>query len=193
MTRFINENQKEVIRRWIAAGAPAARPTETGVLPSTEALDDAPDRPALSVVTRRLGRLGAFHLLVIHFPIALLLAAAAREFWSLLEGDRMPNPVVRFCVFFGAAGAVIAAALGWLHAWNGHGAGTPEVLALHRWSGTAAAAWAISIAWFSELEVRRGARSQWFRAWLFVGCGLVAAASHFGGVLVHGENFLTGG
>ena len=55
----LNENQKEVIRRWIAAGAPAARPTETGVLPSTEALDDAPDRPALSVVTRRLGRLGA--------------------------------------------------------------------------------------------------------------------------------------
>jgi uncharacterized membrane protein len=88
---------------------------------------------------------------------------------------------------------VITAALGWIHASNGLGAGAPQILLLHRWIGTIAAAWAIGTALFSEWEHQRGVRSQWFRAWLFCGALLVAIEGHFGGMLVHGNDFLSGG
>jgi mono/diheme cytochrome c family protein/uncharacterized membrane protein len=191
----LNDVQKEVLRAWIAAGAPAGAPTATSTVPSSEPPhnDGARGGPPSSFANRTLGRLGAFHLLVVHFPIALLIAAAAREFWSLLQGDRTPTPAVRFCVLFGAVGAMAAAILGWLHAWNGHGAGMPAVLAAHRWTGTAAAVWALGSLALSEWEARRQVRSPWFRGWLFVGAGLAAAASHLGGVLEHGKQFLTGG
>jgi hypothetical protein len=64
---------------------------------------------------------------------------------------------------------------------------------LHRWIGTTTALWAIGTALLCEWEDRRGVRSQWFRACLLLGALLAAASGHLGGVLVHGENFLTGG
>ena len=84
-----------------------------------------------------------------------------------------------------------AAALGWLHAGSGYGA--PVGLTLHRWLGTAAAVGALGTALLSEWDERRGTRSPWFRASLFVGALLVGAAAHFGGTLVHGEDFLAFG
>jgi hypothetical protein len=69
----------------------------------------------------------------------------------------------------------------------------PAVLSTHRWLGTAAAAWAAVIALQSEWDVRRGRRSQSFRASLLVCALLVAAAGHFGGILVHGEDFFAVG
>ena len=69
----------------------------------------------------------------------------------------------------------------------------PHVLTLHAWSGTLAAAWAVGTALFSEWDERRRVRSLRFRAWLIVGSVLVAIASHFGGTLVHGADFLTRG
>jgi hypothetical protein len=68
----------------------------------------------------------------------------------------------------------------------------PFTLSLHRWTGTAAALWAVGAAYLVEWDERQGKRSQWFRAWLFIGAILVVASAHFGGVLVHGEDFLTG-
>jgi len=183
----LTAEQKELIRAWIAAGAPAeAAP------PERQDHEQSPEDME-SAVKRTLGRLGPLHILVIHFPIALLIAAVAAELWSAWQGDRTPAPAVRFCVLLGAASAVVAAALGWLHAAHGHGATMPHVLTLHAWSGTLAAAWAVGTALFSEWDERRRVRSLRFRAWLIVGSMLVAIASHFGGTLVHGADFLTRG
>jgi hypothetical protein len=185
----LTPDQKEVIRAWIAAGAPAAASAATDSSPSPT---PAPSAGASSA-TRALRWLGRLHILVIHFPIALLIAAAAGEAWSALREGRTPAPAVRFCVLLGAAGAVAAAALGWLHAANGYGAGMAAVLGLHRWFGTAAATWAVVTALHSEWEVRWGRRSQWFRASLLLGAVLVGVAGHFGGVLVHGGDFFSAG
>jgi uncharacterized membrane protein len=152
---------------------------------------DAASEPSLE--KRILRGLGPFHLVVLHFPIALLIAAAVAELWYAQHGCRNPTSTVRFCVLLGAASAVIAATLGWIHAGNGHGAEAPALLRLHRWIGTIAAAWAVGTALISEWDERRGARSQWFRACLFFGALLVAVEGHFGGMLVHGEDFLNGG
>jgi hypothetical protein len=134
--------------------------------------------------------LGKWHILVIHFPIALLTAAAAAEAWSAWRRLRTPWPPVRFCVLLGAAGAVAAAALGWLHAdVGGAGHAARQLLALHRWLGTAAAALSLGVVALSEWDVRCGKRSWLFRAALWAGAVLVGAAAHLGGSLVHGEDF----
>jgi uncharacterized membrane protein/mono/diheme cytochrome c family protein len=185
----LSDAEKEVIRSWIGGGAPANSLSPADLNPPETNIGT----PTSSVEKDILHGLGPFHLVVVHFPIALLIAAAVAELWSAQHGIRIPTPEVRFCVLLGAASAVLAAALGWVHAGNGHGAGALHVLRIHRWIGTTAAAWAVGTAFISEWEERRGARSQWFRGWLLVGAILVAVEGHFGGMLVHGDNFLSGG
>jgi mono/diheme cytochrome c family protein len=182
--------EKETIRSWIAAGAPV----EPSAFPSPDAAspgrDEESTTPPPPFLRRTLRWLGKFHVLVVHFPIALLLAAAAVDVGSLWRRFRGPWLPVRFCLLCGAAGAVAAAALGWLHAdVGGHGAGTPEVLNLHRWIGTFAAAWAVVTAGLAEAEARRPRRPWLWHGMLWVGALLTGAAGHFGGLLVHGEDF----
>jgi hypothetical protein len=130
--------------------------------------------------------------MMVHFPIALILAAAMGEFWSMCRGIRTPRQWVRSCVLLGTAGGVAAASLGWLQAINGYGVGMPQILRLHRWMGTTTAIWSIGAALLSERDERRGSRSLWFRAWLLMGAFLVAASAHLGGILVHGEDYFSG-
>jgi mono/diheme cytochrome c family protein/uncharacterized membrane protein len=186
----LSVEQKEVIRRWIAVGAPTgpARPS-----PSVfESRNAGPYEPPLSSTQRLLTRLGRMHIVVVHFPIALLIAAAAAELWSARHAQQRPRPEVRFCVNLGALSAATAAILGWLHARSGYGIEAPITLQLHRWTGTATAIYAIVTALLSEGQQRRGVRSSWFRAWLLVGAILVTVTGHLGGSLVHGEDFLVG-
>jgi uncharacterized membrane protein len=144
----------------------------------------------LFTVTRLFGWLGRFHILVLHFPIALLIAAAVAELWGAWRGDCSLETVVRFCVLLGAASAVAAVALGWLHAdFGGYGAGLPYELDLHRWLGTAAGLWAVGTAVLCEKDARRHQRSGLFRIAVLTGAILVSAAGHFGGTLVHGDGF----
>jgi uncharacterized membrane protein len=187
----LTAEQKETIRAWIAAGAPNGIGAKKNDVSALE--DRPPEPPTPTFLGSTLRRLGPFHLLVVHFPIGLLIAAVLGEIWNARRGDRTLSPAVRFCVLVGSAGAVVAAALGWLHAWSGNGSAMPQTLTLHAWTGTLAAAWSVGTAFFVERDEHRQMRSQWFRAWLIGGAMLVAIASHFGGTLVHGENFLTGG
>jgi mono/diheme cytochrome c family protein len=183
--------EKELIRNWIAAGAPSeapAPPPQQTVASSQTPAEEAPAPPSFS---RRLLRwLGRFHILVIHFPIALLMAAAVAEAWRCWRRRWLPWSAVRFCVLLGAAGAVCAAALGWLHAdVGGYGHSSPSLLTLHRWLGTTAAAWSLGVALLSEWDTHRGRRSWAFRAALVIGAALVGVTAHFGGGMVHGEDF----
>jgi hypothetical protein len=136
------------------------------------------------------GWVGRFHILVIHFPIALLAAAALGEGLAAARRAWRPQPAGRFCVLLGAAGAVIAAALGWLHAdIGGYGGASAGILVLHRWLGTTAALWATGVAFASERDHRRGEASVLFRVLLWTGSILIVATAHFGGIMVHGQSF----
>src|SRR5262249_54179237 len=123
---------------------------------------------------------------------ALLITAALGECWSILRASRVPGPAVRCCLLLGAISAVVTAALGWLHARSGYGAGMPQNLFLHRWLGTAAAFWAVVTAVLSERDVRLGKRGRPTRVLLIAGALLVALAGHTGGLLTHGEDFFDG-
>jgi uncharacterized membrane protein len=179
----LTAQEKEVIRAWIAAGAPAeGTPQEhdKGTPPQENA-------PASSPALRTLRWLGKFHLLLVHFPIALLVAALLGEAWSVGKGRREPAHAVRFCLALAAVFSVPTAALGWLLAL---GEASSDLLALHRWLGTAAAACAVALAVSSERDVRRGARGWATRLLLLAGVLLVGLAAHFGGLMVHGRHFL---
>jgi mono/diheme cytochrome c family protein len=186
----LNAKEKEIVHAWITAGAPVPPSSAGSPQESTGTISPASASVLPSLTTRLLTLLGRFHILVIHFPIALLVAAALAEAIAAWQGLWKPLPAVRFCVLLGATSAISAVALGWLHAEVG-GFGSPsiDILALHRWLGTAAGLCAMAIALMSERESRRGRRSRFFRILLWTGAGAVAATAHFGGLMVHGTGF----
>jgi uncharacterized membrane protein len=189
----LTATEKEVIRAWIASGAPAGNEPMVQASPGTRPEEPEPDSAAApQLAWRSIRWLGKFHLLLLHFPIALLLAAGVAELWSAWKGSLSPSAVVRFCLCLGAAAAVPTVALGWLHALGGHGVGSPGLLGFHRWLGTAAGLWVVATGVWSERDSRRGVRSWHVRLMLFAGALLVALTAHFGGMLVHGEDFFNG-
>lgn len=178
--------QKEVIRAWIAAGAPDASPA---ALESTPSLQSEPAPLQMALADRVLRFLGKFHLLLLHFPIALVLAAGFGEVYSVWRRNPIPSETVRFCMWLGALVAIPTAGLGWLHAAAGNGLGSSELLTVHRWLGTTAAVWLLITAICVERDARSDVRSGRVRLLLAVGVVITAVTAHFGGLLARGEDF----
>lgn len=139
--------------------------------------------------------LGRLHPIVVHFPIALLTAAAIVEAWRAVRGRPLPSEAGTYCLAFGVVGAVASVCLGTLNA--GHQSVTGEAAtALERhqvmgWISTMAAMAALGAG-----QVAR--RAGQFRAMaVYVGLllatgAVVGATGHLGGGLVYGEDYLTG-
>jgi uncharacterized membrane protein/mono/diheme cytochrome c family protein len=172
--------EKEAVRAWIAAGAPDATAAEPA---------EREPAPAAPPADRTLRWVGKLHLLAVHFPIALVIAAGLAELLAAWRRERVPSAAGRYCLGLAAAAAVPTAALGWLHAAAGNGASAPGLLFAHRWLGTAAAAWLVVTAIAAERDARRGVRTGRVRLLLAVGVLLTAAAAHLGGLLDHGAEF----
>jgi mono/diheme cytochrome c family protein/uncharacterized membrane protein len=171
-------DEKDAVRAWIVSGAP---PVADEVVRTSSVRE-------LGVDTRRLlDAVGRFHLALLHFPIAFLIAAAVIDLRSATKTGTGPSPALRFCVLAGAVTAVLAATLGWAYAAAGHGTGTPATLAWHRWLGTGVAAWSVGAALVVERAARRGKHSSAAQLLVLLGAFLVGATAYFGGALVHGE------
>jgi len=128
---------------------------------------------------------GKLHLMVLHFPIAFLLGAALAQ-WYRLMWDKGQS-VVTALLWFGALGALAAAALGWMYAYDAVYFGEDDVSLLfwHRWLGTGTAALALLV-----LLLRKKLGPKSLAIALTLCAGLVAAAAHFGASLVYGPDFL---
>ncbi len=147
--------------------------------------------------------IGRLHVLVLHFPIALLITAAVFEFGSLLAGrlgrgsdhaaeassstrvgaDRAALAILALGTFT----AVLAGVTGWVL-----GSGRGDTVSLHRWVGiaaTLASAGALTFALVS-LRAERGRAMYAYRVGLIGAATLVSAAGHLGGELTHGRGFL---
>lgn len=79
--------------------------------------------------------LGRLHPALVHFPIALFLTAGLAELLLFARPASGLEPTVRFLVYVGAAGGLLAALMGWLAA-GIRLSDRSETLGLHRWSGT---------------------------------------------------------
>jgi uncharacterized membrane protein len=184
----LTAEEKNLIHDWIAAGAPAM-PGSSAT--SSESADEPePSEMArLPFYKRALFLLGRFHVIVVHFPIALIMAAAAGELWFWWLGYKGLHPAVRFCVLLAVPAAIAAAVLGWLLAWSGAGLSAPQVLLFHRWLGTVGAVWLVAVAASSEADARHSTRSALSRVLLFAGAILIGVTGHLGGTLVYGEDY----
>jgi mono/diheme cytochrome c family protein/uncharacterized membrane protein len=183
--------QKEIIRAWIAAGAPDALPLVADSVSVVRSQPSAPATVESAPIDRLIRWLGKFHLLLLHFPIALVLTAGAAELWSIRQRESRPSEVVRFCLWLGVLAAIPTATLGWIFAAAGNGADSPQLLLAHRLLGTTAALWFGITAVTAERDVRRQQRSMRFRLLLMAGILITAITAHLGGLLVHGEEFFT--
>ena len=187
----LTAEQKETIREWIAAGAPDALPGAENSPRAVRSELAAPVSTELATVDRLIGWLGKFHLVLLHFPIALVFAAGFGEAWSVWQRKLLPSELVRFCLWLGALAVIPTAAFGWLFAAAGNGEASPQLLAVHRWLGTTAAALLVLTALSSECDARRQVRSLHVRLLLAAGVFVTALTAHMGGLLAHGENFFS--
>jgi uncharacterized membrane protein len=130
---------------------------------------------------------GRLHPLLIHFPIALVIAAGLAECAALVTAKEGWRTVAVGNIRAGALFAVLAAITGWRFAL------APDMesplLEWHRWLGIVGAGSAIAAALATGAVSRRWTRLVYRLALALAGI-LVAVTGHIGGLLVWGVNFL---
>lgn len=138
---------------------------------------------------------GQFHPAVIHFPVALLMTAAAAEGVRVITKKESFGTAAGFALSLGTLSAVVATALGWALAFTTRpDPDLKQTLFLHRWIGTGTAVWAlITLAlWIGSLPTEKRKLRMAYQVALLVGAGLVAFTGHLGGLLVYGLDYFTG-
>jgi uncharacterized membrane protein len=132
--------------------------------------------------------LGRFHVLALHLPIGIVVAAVALDWLARRERHRDLARVAPFLWGAAALSAVLTAVLGYLH--FAEGGFTGPSAELHRFYGTVTAAAAVFVWWLSR---RRGAAAAADGVRLAAGMVLlvlVSVTGHYGGNLTHGTTFL---
>jgi uncharacterized membrane protein/mono/diheme cytochrome c family protein len=144
-------------------------------------------KPARGFMAKLIGWLGNFHPPMVHFPIALLTAAALAELLRMITGRVSFHAISRYCIWLGAGSALLAGVLGWFLA-GLHFTDRSQVLMAHRWLGTVTVTGAVLVLFLCEMSqdpVRRRARIH-YRVSLFVVAALVMFAGFTGGAVVFG-------
>lgn len=125
---------------------------------------------------------GRFHVVVLHLPIGMMAGLALVEFWAALQRVERAPALLRVFAVLTAVAALLTAGSGYLL-----GQDRPEssTLTLHFWLGLAVAALAVLTAILSF------AGGHWRRRLALLALlAVLVPASHFGGTMTHGENFL---
>jgi uncharacterized membrane protein len=139
---------------------------------------------------RQMLLIGKLHPLLVHFPIGLVLSAAAAEIVAICSGRAAWRAIAVANVRAGAAMGAITAIAGWGLA-SAAFVEPSRLLTWHRWTGVAGAAMAISAALLSPRSHVESQRSLVaYQIALFGAAIVVAVAGHLGGTLVWGADFL---
>ena len=134
--------------------------------------------------------IGRMHPLLIHFPIALLLAGVAAEAAATITRSPRWHDVAVVNACAGAGFAALAVAAGWQLS-LAPATDLTSRLAWHKWLGTMSTGLAVAAA----LTSLSGSRDRGGELWVFritlLGAGLlVAICGHLGGLMVWGADFL---
>jgi len=132
--------------------------------------------------------IGRFHLLTLHFPIALILLVPVLELAG--RSRRFPNlrASVDFVLALATFGAIAAAFLGWCLARSGGYSGS--LVTQHMWGGAfvATLCW---LCWMLQARFPGQGLNFIYAFGLVVAVGLVSWTGYRGGQLSQGENDLT--
>lgn len=127
--------------------------------------------------------LGKFHPLLVHLPIGFLLLLAVLEWLALRPGWKELVTANRVIVLLTIPVSLASVVCGWLLAANG--GYDAQALFWHRWLGTGVAGATIAL-WI----IRQRGWMTAYRRCLVATLVLLTVASHFGGSLTHGSDFL---
>jgi uncharacterized membrane protein len=134
--------------------------------------------------------IGRLHPLLVHFPIGLVLIAAAVEAVAMMINRRDWQTVAVANVRAGAVFTIGAAITGWRLASLAE-IDASSSLEWHRWLGTIAAVAVLGAALATAAADGRSRFGLWvYRTTLFSAAALVAITGHLGGLLVWGRDFL---
>lgn len=136
---------------------------------------------------------GKLHVLIIHFPMALAFAALLADLLWLVTRKEAFRHTALYCLLLAALSAVPAVITGLIvaRAWE-FGGDYGSILSAHKWWAIGSLAAAI-LAAATRLFCHNRPKG---RVWVAYGillvafAGSIAVAGHYGGMLVHGKNFL---
>lgn len=132
--------------------------------------------------------IGRFHPLVLHFPIVLSLLALISELLRRFLWKSIPIVVTEILLVTAAVSSWVTIAAGYLLYASGEYSG--DLITQHFWAGTLAGT-GLSIAYGILLYYHTTGRLYWiFLATLIFTNGTVAYASHLGGTVTHGQEYL---
>jgi uncharacterized membrane protein len=132
--------------------------------------------------------IGRFHLLVVHFPIALFLLVPILELAGLNARFSYLRLSAGFVLGLATVGAIVAAVLGWCLARSGGYSG--PVMTQHMWGGVSLAAicW---LCWMLRVRANAPEPGLLYAIALATGVVLVVWTGYRGGQLSQGEDHLT--
>ncbi len=152
---------------------------------------DSAETVSPSLIDAWLNVLGAFHPLIVHFPIALAIVAALAMLWNWIWQHDGFGEFAFHCTWIAALASVFVAASGWFFAESN--ASESNELFLHRWFGIGSSAGLIALAFMTSL-VRSDSWPGLLKisrfASLLVAAG-IGITAHFGGEMVWGEGQVT--
>ncbi len=188
----ISEEQARGLVAYIRALAPTAGKSGQAEQDEARCTESAQAVPTGRFFEKLIPWLGRFHPPSVHFPIALLTAAAVAELLRMATGKSAFDAISRYCVWFGTVTAVGAGVLGWFLA--GFRPTDPSwVMTMHRWLGTSAVVCAglvLALCELSRPPDRRRTRLC-FRVTLLAVAALVSVTGFFGGAVVFGFDHYT--
>lgn len=134
--------------------------------------------------------LGRWHVAVIHVPIGLLVTGALVEIYGAARRFQSPTVTSVVMSLIGAAGAMLAAGLGWILANHTKHPGSEQLVEWHRWAGITVAALAIITATIGIFALRGRPNLRWpYRSILFITAIIIGLTAHWGGELIYGEDY----
>jgi uncharacterized membrane protein/mono/diheme cytochrome c family protein len=183
----IDEGQVRSLMAYVRAFAPTAGTSGRADQNGPAQDEQAKDVPTGRFFDKLIRWLGRFHPPAVHFPIALLAAAAVAELLRLTTGKHAFEAVSRYCVWFGTLTALAAGILGWFRA-PFRLVDASWVMMMHRWLGTSTVVSSGLVLILCELS-RRPDRLRTricFRVALLAVAVLVSVTGFFGGAVVFG-------
>jgi len=127
--------------------------------------------------------LGKFHPLLVHLPIGFLLLLAALEWLVLRPGWKELATANRVILLLTIPASLASVICGWLLAVDG--GYDANALFWHRWLGTG-----VAVAVIALWVIRQRGWMTAYRRSLFATLVLLTVASHFGGSITHGSDYL---
>jgi uncharacterized membrane protein/mono/diheme cytochrome c family protein len=126
---------------------------------------------------------GRLHPLLVHLPIGLIVLLAVLEWLARYPRFKNANASARFILALAVPLALFTVLCGWLLSLGGNYG--PQLLKWHKWTGIGTAAMCAVAGLFYSLDKKR-----MYRICLFSSIAVLILASHFGGSLTHGSDYL---